>query len=65
MNYLYQNPLEGTNGPNRKEIGAKLIKEDKNTGLDVGTAAGAEARKMTRDDLEQAKDENADAAIGT
>ena len=63
--------FEGKDGPNRKEIGAKLIKNDKNGQIagnivtSTAAAIAADDQKMTREDqkIEQAKDEGADTAM--
>ena len=54
--------LEGANGPNRKEIGAKPIKQDQNSEFAGDLAVAADARKMAREENEQAKEE-ADAEL--
>ena len=54
--------VEGANGQNRKEIGAKPKENDKNSEITVDIAVAADARKMTREENDQANDE-ADAAM--
>ena len=52
--------FEGKDGPNRKEIGAKLIKNNKNGQIDTCDIASGgnneDDQKMTRAEIEQAKD---------
>ena len=56
--------LDGHYGTNLKEIGAKLIKNDKNREIDGDDAEDKEEdRKMTKEELEQTKAEDADSAM--
>ena len=48
--------LDGHYGTNLKEIGAKLIKNDKNREIDGVAEDKEEDRKMTKEELEEAKD---------
>ena len=48
--------LDGHYGTNLKEIGAKLIKNDKNREIDGDAEDKEEDRKMTKEELEEAKD---------
>ena len=55
--------LDGHSGTNLKETGAKLIKNDKNREIDGDAEDKEEDRKMTKEELEQTKAEDADSAM--